>query len=285
MTMKNAGIDIHVHPFLDRNSLSDVVGAMYSSRLDVVALESFNETLYPKMIEMSRSEGLAADVDRGGIRLRDGKYLLNAREYDTKERIHVITVGHSMEAGKDAEIRSIIDDGLKSEALVVLDHPYVDNEFTRTAGHIPYEKEKLLEELCREYSGNIAVEWNSYCVPWMRWGLKQALNMGGHGVEYHDVNRMAEMLSYGMHMAGNNVPIIADTDLHGRNRRFLKLMGTSRIVMDVEGETATDVVKSIKQGVFSGNYRNVKRYVPSTHLLEAFCLPILFPNHFWKPRA
>ncbi len=281
-----SNIELHVHPFLGRNSLVDVISAMEDTRLDILALEGFNESIYPYIVEQIRKEFPFSQIGNAGVKLHKGKYLLNAREYDTHERLHVLTVGYSDDSAKpNTEIRKIIDNGLKNSALVVLDHPFIDNAYTKTAGHIPEGLEQELEKLCREYSGNIALEWNSYCIPWMRCVLKHGLNLVGEEILYPDVNQKAEELSEKLKQQGYNCPIVADTDLHARNRRHLQKMGTARIIAEVKGETSADLVASMKKSIFEGNYENIKRYVSAFHLLRAFCLPILFPDYFKKPRA
>ena len=277
-------IDLHIHPFLENKSIIDVTDAMDKTGLDVIALESYNEDIYPRVLEEASKFYNVVD-DGAGMRLPDGKYILNGREYNTKESIHVITIGCSFDVPQKTEMRKIIDKGLKNHALVLIDHPFVDNVHTRTAGHISEEMEKTLEYLCREYSGGIALEWNAYCIPWIRRGLKAMLNMAGHRTKYHDINAKAEEISLKLSREGYNVPVIADTDLHARSKTLLSAMGTSKLIADIEGECAKDIVSSMKEKIFSGNYENVKEYVSTAHLFNAFCLPILFPDHFWKPRA
>lgn len=281
-----SNIELHVHPFLDNNTLTDVVEAMDKQNLDIVGLEVLNDSLYPIVVEEARKIYPKAAVDNSGVRFPNGKYLLNAREYDTKERLHILTVGYSMnEAVPDTEIRRIIDNGLANNAFVLLDHPFVDNINTRTAGHISDSLEQELEKICKEYSGQIALEWNGYCIQWMRYALKQGLNLAGFDIRYHDVNERAEQLSGSLRKQGYNVPVVADTDLHARSRGLLQAMGTSRIIADVQGETARDAVDSMKKNIFAGAYENFKRYVSFFHLLRAFCFPILFKGYFKKPRA
>ncbi len=284
--MKKANIDLQVHPFLGMNSLTDVVEAMDYTKLDVVALESLNSNLYPRILKDVERFYPKSRNDSAGVKLLNGKYLLNAKEYNTKENLHVLTVGYSSNtATLKTEIRRVIDEGLKNDAFVLLDHPLIDNKKTKTAGHISKDLEEDLEKLCREYSGQIAVEWNGYCIPWMRRVLKSGLNLAGFNIQYHDVNKKAEELSERLKAGGYNVPVVADTDLHARKKRHLKYMGTSRIIIDVEGESGKDIVKSMKKNIFEGRYENVKRYVSSSHLLEAFCFPIIMGNYFYKPRA
>ena len=278
--------DLHVHPFLGKNTLIDVVEAMDETQLDIIGLESLDHSLYPYVVEETKKNYPTASIDAAGIRLPNGKFLLNAREYSTKEDLHVLTIGYSLDqADSNTEIRKVIDKGLDHDALVLLDHPFVDNSRTRTAGHIPDQLEQEVEKLCHEYSGKITLEWNGYCIPWMRRVLKSGLNVFGFDIKYYDVNKRAEELSQRLEQEGYNVPVIADTDLHARNKEHLLKMGTARIIADVKGETAKEVIESLRENIFSGNYKNVKEYVSSLHLVDAFCLPILFPKYFSKPRA
>jgi len=281
-----AHIELHVHPFLGRNTLSDVVQAMESRQLDVLAMESLDDSLFPFVVDETKKAFPTAVCDNSGIKLPNGRYFLNAREYNTKENLHVLTVGYSMdEATPQTEIRRVIDNGLANGALILLDHPFIDNGKTKTAGHISEELGQELERICKEYSGQVTLEWNGYCIPWMRQVLKQGLNTIGFDIKYHDVNQKAEELSESLKMQGYNVPVVADTDLHARTKRHLQHMGTARIITDVQGETPREIVESMRQNIFQGNYENVKQYVSSLHLLEAFCVPIILPKYFKKPRS
>lgn len=276
--MKNANVDIHIH-HMD-NSIYDAVDVMNSNRLGIIALKALNRTIYPQVVEGIKKH---YDIthDDSGIRLPNGTYILNAKEYRTKEKLDVSTIGHSYnKSGSQIGIREIIDNGLENNALVVLDHPFVDNDKTKTAGHISYELEQEVEKLCGEYSGQIAVEWNGYCRPDVRKPLKHILNLFGKETRYHDVNKKAEELAEKM-----NLPLLADTDLHARNKDYLQAMGTARFIVDVEGETASEVIDSMKKNIFAGKYKNVKKYVSVPHLFGAFCMPVITPNIFKKPRA
>jgi len=282
---KKASIDLHVHPFIGNNTIEDVVGAMDTTGLDVVALEALDQSIHPSVEQMVREKYPDSVFDPSGIRLPNGNYILNAREYGTKEDLHLITVGHSVdEATPQTEIRKVIDAGLEHGALVLLDHPFVDNGRTKTAGHISAELEQELERICKEYSGQIALEWNGYCIPWIRNVLKNCLNIFGTGIRYHDVNKKAEELSEKLQKEGYNVPVVPDTDLHARRKGHLKYMGRARIITEIDGETPREVVDSMKRNVFERRYEDVKKPVGALHLVEAFCLPVILP-YFRKPRA
>lgn len=292
----DANIDVHVHPFLMEgwNTLEDVISRMRKNRLDVVALESYNFSLFPYVLkELERLyPGQRLVMDSYGVMLPDGGAILNAREYNTKEDFHILTVGCEFsDVTEETPIEEIIQRGNESGALVVLDHPFVDNFKTKTAGHITEEQEGWLVELCRKYSGNVALEWNGYSIPWIRLGLRLPLAMLGHKTRYSDVNKHAKDLSERLAEEGYNVPLLADTDLHARNRMMLGEMGAARFVMDVEGETPAEIVGSIRENVFRGEYQNWERCASSAHVLFAYCVPVLmsryFPKskYFAKPRA
>lgn len=289
-------------------------------------LISINVGIFPAIVftvfcnMWSRMVGVYPDVrsDKAGLIMPYGEVILNAREYNTREGYHVITAGYSMtEARPDTEIRRVIDAGLEHGALVTLDHVFVDNWATRTAGHIGEKQEQFIEGLCKEYAGQIALEWNAYCHAGMRNMIKTgaqmvmsrtpvpeilmllANNTSGnaerifeaftaialHDFRYHDVNKKVEELSAGLAEQGHNVPIVADTDLHARKPSHLKLMGTSRMIMDIDAEMPADIVSQMRDNIFSGDHTNVKKYVSPMHLLTNFCIPVLMPGRFRKPRA
>jgi hypothetical protein len=286
----NANIDVHVHPFMREgwNRLEDVVDVMGRNGLDIIALESYNANLHSYVIDAAerlyRSEELVKDPT--GIILPDGKVILKAREYKTKEDFHILTVGSSFdEANGETTIEEIIERGLEEKALVVLDHPFVDNFKTRTAGHICEEQEEWLVELCKRYSGKIAIEWNGYSIPWIRLGLRLPLAVLGYKTRYSDVNKHAKRLANELKEEGYNVPLLADTDLHARRKWLLDEMGAARFITDVHGDTPREMLDSVISNVFSGKYENVERYPSSAHVMLAYCIPVMFPQVFPKPRA
>lgn len=290
--IKDANIEIHAHPFLRKgmNRLEDVILNMERNGLDIVALESFNNSLYPfvrdKLDKIYPNHKLIEDDS--GVVLPTGRVILNAREYNTKEDFHILTVGCVFDdVTVETPIEEIILRGIEKDALIVLDHPFVENAKTRTAGHISKKQEGFLEELCKKYSGEVVLEWNGYCVPWIRFGLMLPLALKGHEVRYYDVNKKVKQLSEKLkqHEHKYNVPVVTDTDLHARDRWLLKEMGKARFITDVYGETPSEMVSSIKRNIFAGEYRNNERYVSSLHLLYGYCIPILFHKLFYKPRA
>lgn len=279
----NAKIELHTNPFLGTNTLLDVKNAMKETGINILALSALDKTIYPKVLEESKKYFTYSTHDKAGVKINLTNYLLNAREYQTKENLHVLTVGHSYdEATPKTEIRKIIDNGLKNEALVLLDHIFVDNTSTFTAGHISEDLERKVTDLCKEYPGQLAIELNGYCKPWLRKGLQLALNpflylKGKKPISYHDVNKKAERFAKEMCNLGYNIPIVKTTDLHGRNPRLLKAIGASRIETWLEGDTPTDIVQSLKKNIFTQPraYENKGDYVDVIHFTEAFGIPML----------
>ena len=194
--------------------------------------------------------------------------------------MQILTTGYNYDCARpESEAEEIIESALEykelsgNEVLIGLDHPYADNG-TRTAGHISEEKEKELEELCRKYSGKVYIEWNGYSNLLLRAGLRLGLSLIGNKIDYHDINKPAEELSLRLSNENVNVPIVPDTDLHARNKRHLKIMGTSKIISDIEGESPQEVISSISKNIFSGNYSSIKKYVSAFNVLETYCIPL-----------
>ena len=283
MYAKKAHIDLQVHPF--DNSLPDIVAAMHKTGLDMVGLSALDRSIFPEMIKQAQQHYPGSVIDDSGIILPNDRVIFNSREYSTGSGFQILTVGHSFETGIHDRPETIISESLRNDALVVMDNPYADNEYTRTAGHIDKKKEAKLESLCRRYSGDIALEWNSCAKPWMRAVLRGVLNTFSHETNYHDINKKVEELSEKLASHDYNVPIVTDTDLHARSRGLLDAMGTARMVVEVEGETAAELVKSMKSEIFANRHKNVKEYVSMMHLLRAYCFPVILPKLFPKPRG
>ncbi len=279
--LNDANVELHAHPFLEKNKITDLLCAIDTNGLDVIALEGLDKSIYKNISGEVKRYFPDALMDNAGIRY-DDKFILNAREYTTKEGFHLLTIGHSIEASPKSEIRNLINEGLKNNALVVIAHPFVDNEKTKTAGHISEEKEKELEKLCKEYSGEIALEWNGYCRPDLRWGLKQVLNLFGNKIKYHDVNeKVYEFVYSSPKLSSHRIPIVTGTDLHAVNRSYLFAIGTSRMWMNLEGETASEIVSSMKDNIFfrtlgkTGGYNYGENYVSMAHVIGAFGIPVI----------
>ena len=304
MKITDANIEPHMHPKLDFYLIRLITQAMEKNEVDVVSLTGYNSNIFPEVKSQVEDTFTGANIDDKGIILPDGKVLLNAAEYDTKEEFHILSVGYSFDTtGDKVEIRRLIDTSLENKAFIFITHPFAD-EKTRTIGHISNEGEKLLEDLCREYEGDLALEWNGYCVKELRLALKVLVNGSfkipllkksvekilrtefDKKVEYHDVNEKVLEFAEKLKSKGVYTPIVAGTDLHiGNSIDDLNAIGTSRIIVDLEGETASDLICSLKEQVRRGNHRNIMETVSIGHFIQAYGLPMLLPNIYEKTEA
>lgn len=289
--IKDANIDFQIHPFffLGKNNLIDIIKGMEENYLDVVAIEELNKDIYPEVLRKAEHI-LNIKHDDAGIMFQSNdssKYIFRGEEYDTKEGMQVLTIGYGLKNLKQRmEIRKIIDKGLENNSLVILDHPYVENRDTNTAGHISKREEEQLEQLCKEYNNKIALEWNGYNNLLLRKLIKITFNIAGKRIKYYDTNKKTEELSDKLLEKYNiNVPVLADTDLHARNKRYLRKMGISRIITDIEGDSPKEVLDSIKVKIFSRDYKNIKNYAPAFHVLGSYCIPLVFNRIFKRPRS
>jgi hypothetical protein len=291
-----ANVELHAHPgkMLDKHFL-DIMSAIEKNKLDIVALSGMNESIYEKVCEQTyksyvgdSDDGfipvpLIGHKDEAGIRIDDvngkSRFLLNAREQDTHEGFHVLTIGYSMDTvSKYISIDTLIDASLKHDALVIISHPFVDTGNSKTAGHIGHDSHRELARISKKYAGQIALEWNGYCLPGVRNIIKFAVNkMNKEDImQYHDVNKKVEEFSALLWTCHEQVvPVVTGTDLHARNVYSLNAIGTSRIIVDVEGDSASEIVHSMKENIFSNRYENTREYAGLMHWTFAYGLPLL----------
>lgn len=285
--MRTRTIDFHVHPFMNKWArLPDVLIAMKNRGVDVIGAEALNASIYPFLKESTKQFFPNAIIGKRGIEYPSMGIILNAGEYNTRENFHVLTVGYSLPSVEPPflEIRKMIDTNLEEGALVILDHPFVDNGRTRTAGHITDAQASSLEKICEEYSGQIAIEWNAYCRPDMRKWAANFARLMGRRVRYYDVNSKA------LHLARiTRNPVISDTDLHARRIGHLDFIGSSYISVVLPDDIShpDEIFNAIKYQIFSGDgyYSTGGGYASRGHLLEAFCIPAIFPLLFPNFRA
>jgi len=268
--MNEINIELHAHPIgLRKYGLETIVKIAKKNNLDCVALEDYNNYIFPELKEMSkRLDGKYRIVSNDEvIRIADEKksvYILNASELMTEEKFHIITLGKTCSKEGDK-----IDNILKSDFLTIIDHPLVDAE--KSWKEIGQDKKKTLTHICANYADKIALEWNSYCKDWI-WNSF----LGG------DINEKTEIWSYRY-----NIPLVADTDLHGWNEKLMNDLGKSRIMIPLENLdfNLNYLIPSIKKAIADKKHENVKNYVPLMHFAEAFGFPIIaskFCNSIYK---
>src|SRR3989344_3099655 len=134
MKITDANIEPHMHPKLDFYLIRLITQAMEKNEVDVVSLTGYNSNIFPEVKSQVEDTFTGANIDDKGIILPDGKVLLNAAEYDTKEEFHILSVGYSFDTtGDKVEIRRLIDTSLENKAFIFITHPFAD-EKTRTIG-------------------------------------------------------------------------------------------------------------------------------------------------------
>jgi len=268
-------VELHLHPFFGSYGIDSVVDAMDDSGVSVLGLESLNSNIFPEVRKVAEKTGykfIGAD-DYAAVISKGNKdyYLLNAIELCTKDNFHLLIFG-SDKAVPHKGTEETIDSALGDDALVVFDHPFVDNnDLSKELG---FFKESFLKSLCIKYSGGLALEWNAYCKPWVRKFL------GGR-----DVNKDVEDFSAKLKEGGYNLPVVPDSDVHARNKRLLGAMGSAFICSHLDCSSGKSLISSLRKNIFSGDYMSVKDYVSISHFVEAFGVPIIFKDNFKNPRG
>jgi len=268
-------VELHLHPFFGSYGIDSVVDAMEDRCVNVLGLESLNRHIFPDVKKLAEKTGykFVGSDDYAAVISKDKKnyYLLNAIELCTEDNFHLLIFG-SDKAVPHKGTEETIDSALGDDALVVFDHPFVDND--NLSKELGFCKESFLRSLCIKYSGGLALEWNAYCKPWIRKFL------GGR-----DVNNDVEDLSARLKEEGYNLPVVPDSDVHARNKRLLGAMGSAFICSFLDCSSGKSLVSSLKKNIFSGDYMSVKDYVSTPHFVEAFGVPILFRDNFKDPRG
>lgn len=291
MEIQNSNIELHAHPYFNNYDLEEILKAMNQNNLDVIGLEYLNRPIFDELNRYAddlKQKGYEKESDHYVIKLsKDEKnyFILRAKEIRTRDNFDIITIG-SDTINHEQSTRKVIDCALKQNSLVIFDHPFVDNSWVNR--EINQEKRKELESICKQYSGNLALEWNGYCKPWLRKLL------GGK-----DVNNMVVELSKKLYNEGYNLPVLADSDIHARSKSSLKALGTGRIIANTYVKTGNTLIDSMKKSIFSlgegKGYENVYDTVPITHFVFNFGVPYLnqkiseiypsFKKFFDRPRG
>ena len=266
-------IDLQVHTFLERYSLEDVINAMKRNNVDIASLMKYNEDYYQEILTASKKLPYNYRVEEDGLLIkienvltRDKRFFIRGVEVKTNDRFHLVVIGYKG-IPRNRTTKETIEDALEADAFVYIDHPYVDCDSLEK--DITKEQEECLDSLCHFYSGKIALEWSAYCKP----GLRKFLC----GI---DVNEKAILLSQKLEKKGISIPVVADTDLHGRYIFLLDAMGTAHIETDVDVSSGSKFVKSLRENVFNRRYRNCYNnkygYVSIFHFTFALGFPYIF---------
>lgn len=273
--------ELHVHPFFESYGLEHVINIATEKNLDILVLERLNREIFPELLERSKKlpSYYKAEGDHASIQVFDKKYgkklyLPKAIELNTKQNFHLIVIGDS-KVKSDLNIEEAIEKALRDDCLVILDHPFADSSNVRKG--VSKEKEAYVEKICKRYSGNVYLEWNAYCIPWVR-----KLIGGG------DVNKKVVMLSEKLAEQGYNVPVITDSDIHARYKWSLKEIGKASMLIKKQAGSENSgkaIISNLKESINNGKYKTSKMHVSFTHLLFNFALPFFLPNLYKRPRG
>lgn len=275
-------LDIHIHPYFREYGAEDLVRAMHTTKTNAAGLAGFNRDIFDEIrerFEKIDKRDFRVNSDRLVMKVEDNSkneiYFPRTVEYKNKEGFHIIVVGGQKNLVEDALIKKNIEEALKQESLVIIDHPFV----ALTHQDIDKEKEEFLLKLCEEYSGRIALEWNGYCVPLLRNGIDKLfcapLRIAGKNIKFSDVNKKLEDFVENIEKEGINCPIIADTDLHARSAKALGLIGKASIEADIKAESGRVFIDSLKEKVFLRDYKINKGYVDPFHFIFNYGIPVM----------
>lgn len=279
--IKKAHVELHVHPNFEAYGLEAVVKAMDRNGLNVLALSYLDEPIFSELQILScglNNKIYRVDLDDPVIRVerkRDDKqfYIIKKGELNTSDSFHIIMIGYDTVPKYPLSIKDTIELGLENEAFVLLDHTFVKaHNVTR---QVSKEKWGLVIELCKQYSGNIALEWNAYCLD-LYWNAKKLI--GGK-----NVNEEVIKLSKRLKEEGYNVPVVTDSDIHARNILALEEIGTARIISEIDVTSGRTLVDSLKQNIFLGEYKNTYKNVSLKHFVPYFAIPYVSQKLFKRP--
>lgn len=262
--------DLQFHPFQGTNyRLLDILKIMEERHLNGLAFLSYkwdktSLTIAAGEIDREVRENYEIEkVDErltfftnkeSGVRL---SIILGEEVAVLNQRWHILAIG--VTGVKASTFGGIIEEILEKGGIPILDHPFADPQ--RKFRDIGEEKRKELAHFCQTYAGNIALEWNGYCLPRVR------KFMPGYG----NVNEEVEKLSKEFEL-----PLVPTTDLHARNRQHLKAIGTCFIETFPGSIDLGDLLSSLRKNIFASKFWPQKNYVSFWHLVGALGFPLLF---------
>ncbi len=279
-------IELHTHPYFKAYGLEEIVQVMEKNKINVIALEYLDGAAFSDVKtegdKLSKSnKGYAVDSDSLAVRIEKDKkqfYILKAAELNTRDKntgygFHIITIGADTNNIKPYQpIRTMIDSALEQDALVILDHPLANKDNFRKKVSKGVEGEII--KVCKEYNGQIALEWNGYCISWLR-----KILFGW------DVNEDTIKLSQDLVYRGYNNPVVTDTDNHARKPGALDAIGTGRIKSYINLTSGRKIIDSLNKNIFSGRYENTYETVSLPHFVKYFGVPHIFRKFIERPRG
>lgn len=268
MLKEGFSCDLQVHPFGSGIRILDILRQMEKNDVDLIALLDFswhnliNLDAVMFMDEESRPHyEIDINISKNTYRFtnkKNGKkfFVILGREVAPLDRSwHILSIGIT-QIQNLYSIEGIIDEILERGGIPIFDHPYVDTLPSRRFKDLSSTKELELTHACGKYLNRIALEWNALLIPWVR-------NLMPGYDDY--TNKKTSVLAQIM-----RIPLVPTTDLHAWNRRMLKLIGTSRIIIPFESIDGNNILDSLKKNILKKNFETAKNYVSIWHFLEVF---------------
>jgi hypothetical protein len=284
MTLKNANIELHTHPYFENYGLEAILQAMKKNGLDIIALEYLNKPCFPDVLAESKklkNLGYIVNDDEIAIQIEKDKqsfYILKALEIHTKENFHLLSIGYD-DLLPFSPMQKMIDTANKYGAITIFDHPIVDNNAVWR--NISKQKQKEVIQICYNNSNQLALEWNGYCEE-LYWNTVKLFGK-------KNVNEEVLMTSLFLQLDYNsNNPVVTDTDIHARQVGALSAIGTARIITDIDTSSGYQIIQTMKESIFQKNHTNTCKTVSLPHFIQYFALPYLTNkaiNVFNRPRG
>ena len=293
--MKNLSADLHTHiPFKLGHSEyasyqpEDVLSAMQANKVNVLGIAGYNEDKFIdnclKFAELT-GEGFRTEADSLLLKVTDPKinsvkerefYFPRINEWSTAEGFHLIIWGYQDKIKPDTEVRRSIDTALAKDCFVGIAHSFVDSSMR----DISLPKQMLLFDLCKEYDGKIALEWNGYCIP----GLRKFVDSVDKIVNRSRVNGFgdvnSELMGFNTDLSkqGINCPVYASSDLHVKIERDLAYIGRACTYAATfrEIKTGKDLQGIFKSRLFNSESPIKTGYVSKDHFINAYAIPWAF---------
>lgn len=292
-----AKIDLHIHPYFEEYKMKHLLRVSEKKGINIMGLIKYNDDIFPELHREAKrlpKNKYDTRADNGTcIKIYNKKtktttYLLKTIEMMTGEKngnksFHIIGVGDTkgLQLRKEEPFprtEKCIETILKNDGIAIIDHPYSNASYAFKS--ITKEKEKELERLCKEFKGDLSLEWNSYCLPYLRFPLEIISSLACDNLTGYHSNRNTEKLAGRLEEYGTR--IVADSDVHARNKKLLDGLGSGHIEIFKERMNYSDgknILKSVKNAIKIGEgygYKNVKEYVSLPHFIGAFGIPYIF---------
>ncbi len=293
METKKLALDLQVHLYLEKYHPEKVINAMQKNNINGIAVQTYNDdkNVFSELLSYKKdliNRGYEVENDSILMKITDKRtnkqtFMFNSYEVSTSDDFHLLIFGYHVKHNQP--IRETIDEALNKGAFVGIDHPFVNiNGFYKS---ISDEKVKDLEKICKEYSGNIALEWNGYCIRWVWDKILKPINIiiSGYGV---NPNKAVLDLSAKFKKEDHPIPVFTSTDTHVRNELALKAIGTSKIEIlknYLDLNSGTKFIYSLNDCIFNEKHENTYETVDVIHLGFYFALPQLFNKFYERVRG